>query len=179
MEELGDFIKKTRKVNGPRKHKINHSYGVYDGYKYYRKNKPKGSKYVLTESQYFAIIRAINTILAFNLAKGNEITLPCHMGTLEIRKSETYIKLENSKLKTNLPIDWDKTLKLWYEDSESYKDKTLIRMEEKELFRVFYNKYKANYNNKSYYQFTPNRNLKLQLKINVKNGLDAFKLIRI
>ena len=40
------------------------------------------------------------------------------------------LKFENNKLVTNLPIDWDNTLKLWQEDKEAYNNKTLIRMEE-------------------------------------------------
>lgn len=176
MGELEEFIAKTKKVKGPRKHKITNSYGIYDGYKFYRKYKPKEKKYYITESQYFTITRKINNLLAELLANGNEIILPCHMGTLEIRKTGTYIRLENNKIKTNLPIDWNKTLQLWFEDPEAYKNKTIIRCEEKEMFKIFYNRYNATYNNKSYYTFTPNRSLKGQLKISVRNGLDAFKL---
>ena len=178
MGELEEFSASIKKVKGPRKHRVTGSYGIYDGYKFYRKNKPKIKEYYITESQYFTITRKINNLLAELLASGNEIILPCHMGMLEIRKSGTYIKLENNKIKTNLPIDWGKTLKLWFEDSEAYKDKTLVRCEETDLFQIYYNRYNANYTNKVYYGFTPNRNLKQQLKISVRNGLDAFKLIR-
>ena len=40
---------------------------------------------------------------------------------------------------------------------------------------MFYNKSKANYKNKSFYEFTTNRELKLGLKKNiVLNKIDAF-----
>ena len=53
--------------------------------------------------------------------------------------------------------------------------KILIRQEVKEIFKILYNRSKANYNNKSYYEFTPNRYLKLGLKDNINlNKLDAF-----
>jgi len=42
------------------------------------------------------------------------------MGTLEVRKRPTRVAIVDGKLVTNLPIDWDATLKLWYEDEESF-----------------------------------------------------------
>nr|DAU83974.1 MAG TPA: hypothetical protein [Crassvirales sp.] len=50
------------------------------------------------------------------------------MGTLEVRKIERNIRIgKDGEIITNLPIDWDSTLKLWYEDEESYKNKTIVR----------------------------------------------------
>lgn len=50
-------------------------------------------------------------------------------------------------------------------------------MEEKEIFKVYYNRGKANYTNKSFFQFDVNRELKKKLKHRIKEGrLDAFKL---
>lgn len=171
------FINTIRKLNESRNHKVKNSYGIYDGYKYYRRNKPKDAKYILTESQYFAITRRINNILAEELSNGNDITLPCSLGRLELRKFNARVELINNKIKTNLPIDWDKTLKLWYEDEEAFKNKTLIKMEEKEIFKIHYNRVKADYNNKSFYQFDVNRGIKKRLKINIKEGIiDAFNL---
>ena len=43
---LQDFINKAKKVSGPRKHKVRNSLGVYDAYKFYRKNKPKEKKFI-------------------------------------------------------------------------------------------------------------------------------------
>ena len=75
------------------------------------------------------------------------------MGRLEVRKRSNSIKFKDGKVVTDLPVNWDATLKLWYEDEESYNNKILIREENKETFRIHYNKIKANYNNKSFYQF--------------------------
>jgi hypothetical protein len=52
---LEEFRYNTLKLDKPRVHRIRGSWGIYDGYKYYRKNKPKDPKYVLSESQYFSI----------------------------------------------------------------------------------------------------------------------------
>lgn len=170
-----EFLKSIKKVSDTRHHKISNSYGVYDGYKYYRKNKPKESKYVLSESQYFAIIRKVNEGLINSLLSGNDIMLPCRFGRIELRKYNSRIFFDGNKIKTNLPIDWDRTLKLWYEDEESFKNKTLIKVEEKELFKIYYNKSRANYINKSFYQIQFNRELKKKLKTKIKEGdIEAF-----
>ena len=97
------------------------------------------------------------------------------MGRLELRKYDARITFDGEKVKTNLPIDWDRTLKLWYEDEEAYNNKTLVKVEEKEIFKVYYNKQLANYQNMTFYSFNINRDLKRRLKYNIKNGkLDAF-----
>lgn len=174
-ENIKHFIDNIKKVNKPRQHKIKNSYGVYDGYKFYRKTKPKEPKYVLTESQYFSIIRKINNYLAILISEGNDLVLPCRMGLVEIRKYNANITIRNNKVITNLPIDWDQTLKLWYEDEEALKNKTLIKSNTKEIFKVHYNKSKATYNNKSFYHFSLNRDIKKKIKQNIKNGnIDAF-----
>lgn len=171
-----EFKNSLKKVKGTRNHKIKESYGVYDGYKYYRKNKPKDPKYILSESQYFTIIRLINKLFVESFLLGEDITLPCRMGRIELRKYSSSISLVNGKVKTNLPIDWDRTLSLWYEDTESRNSKTLLRKEEKEIYRIVYNKASANYNNKSLYQFKANRALKLKIKEAIQsNSIDAFK----
>ena len=169
------FINSIKRVNEPRAHKVKNSYGVYDGFKYYRKNRPKEHKYVLTESQYFSIIRRVNELLGEALINGEDVTLPHRLGRLEIRKYEARITTNGKKVRTNLPIDWDRTLKLWYEDEEAYKNKTLIKIEEKEIYKIFYNRNLADYTNKSFYQFNFNRELKKKLKYNIKEGeVDAF-----
>lgn len=103
--------------------------------------------------------------------------LPHRLGTIELRKYDTRVSFCDGKLITNLPIDWDRTLKLWSEDEEAYKERTLVKMEEKEIFKVFYNKRTANYENKSFMQFEVNRDLKRRLKQRIKSkAVDAFKL---
>ena len=99
------------------------------------------------------------------------------MGEITLRKYQAKIILKNGKVQTNLPIDWDATLNLWSEDKDSYEKRTLIRAEEREIFKVIYDKSKALYNNKSFYTFELNRDIKISLKRQLKNGLlDAFML---
>lgn len=176
---LVDFLNSIKKVNESRKHKVTNSLGVYDAYKFIRKNKWFNIGRSLTEHEFYSIIRKVNDYLADNFIHGSDIKLPCRMGRIELRKYDARIAIDEGKVRTNLPIDWDKTLKLWYEDEESYKNKTLVKMEEKEIFKVYYNKQLADYNNQTFYEFSANRDLKRRLKRRIKEGkIDAFKLKR-
>lgn len=171
-----NFRDKILKVTQHRVHKVNNSLGVYDAYKWLRKNKWLDVGYT-SEHDFYTIIRSVNKALANRFLITGSIKLPLRMGEIILRKYHPTIAIENGKLKTNLPIDWDATLKLWEEDKESYNNKTLIRLEEKEIFRVIYDKSKALYNNKSFYTFKLNRDLKVALKNKLKNKLlDAFML---
>ena len=173
---MDEFRRRILKVNGPRKHKINNSLGVYHMYKFIRKNKWFDIGGPISEHDFYSIIRTINNYLSELLSRGHDINLPCQMGRLEIRKYDAKITLQGDRVITNLPIDWNKTLKLWSEDEDAYKERTLIKMEEKEIFKVYYNRGKANYTNKSFFAFDVNRELKKKLKHRLKEGrLDAFK----
>lgn len=180
MDDLFEFKRRIKRVNGPRVHKITGSLGVYDAFKNYRKTRPKNKEYVLTESQYFSIVRNINNLLSEELVSGREINLPKRMGTIELRKFDKYVRFdEKGNLKTNLPIDWDGTLELWYNNKEAKENKTLLRHDNAEIFKIYYNKSKANYNNKSFYEFRCNKDLKQRLRQNIKYGsIDAPYLQR-
>lgn len=174
---MDDFRRSILKVDGPRKHKVNNSNGVYQAYKYIRKNKWFDIGRPLTEHEFYTIVRQVNNYLADELLHGHDITLPHRLGRIELRKYDARITINDGVLKTDLPVDWDRTLKLWSEDEEAYKERTLVKMEEKEIFKVFYNRRNANYENKSFYEFEVNRDLKRRLKQKIKSGaIDAFKL---
>lgn len=173
--EVDEFKSRIKGVNNKRIHKVNNSLGVRDAFKYYRAHRPKTHEFVLTPQQFLHIIREVNNILRKCLSEGEDIVFPERMGQLELRKRIPSCTVENGKLKTNLPIDWDATLKLWYEDEESYKEKRLVRHEVKEIFRIFYNKYNATYDNKTFYLFNTNRELKQMIKRGVQGEkLSAF-----
>ena len=173
-----NFKKTVLNVEGPRVHKITNSIGVYDAYKWIRKNKWLDIGTPVSEHDFYKIIRSINEQLILLLLSGGNLQLPQRMGIIELRKRPVVYDIKSGKLKVSAPIDWDRTLKLWYEDEESFNKKTLVKMEEKEIFQVYYNKSKATYKNKSFYQFRPNRDLKVQLKHKLKEGtLDAYNLL--
>lgn len=178
-ERLKDFINSIKKVSNCRKHKVTNSLGNYDAYKWIRKNSWLNIGRCLTEHEFYSIIRKVNDYLADSFLHGNDIKLPHRMGRIELRKYAAKVDIVDGKVRTNLPIDWDRTLKLWYEDEEAYKERTLVKVEEKEIFKVYYNKQLADYNNQVFYEFNVNRELKKRLKQRIKEGgLDAFKLNR-
>ena len=175
--EQSEFRAQILRLNDSRSHKVTNSIGVYSAYKWIRKNKWLNIGSPISEHDFYSIIRGINNCLADELIKGTDINLPHRLGRLEVRKNAASITIKDGKVKTNLPIDWDATLKLWFEDEQSYHDKTLVKQDQQEIFRVIYNRSKADYTNKSFYQFDLNRDIKRRLKQQIREGkLDAFTL---
>ena len=173
---MNEFRKRILKVNKSRRHKVTNSIGVKDAYNYIKKNNKDIIK-SFTSHEFYYIIRNINKYLADNLSNGEDIILPHRLGRLEVRKYSSNITIKNGKIKTNLPIDWNRTLKLWEEDKESYKNKTLIKMEEKTIFKIHYNRMTAKYKNKAFYKFNVNRRIKLKLRDNIKEGIiESFSI---
>lgn len=172
--EFRKYIQNSSK----RCHKVTNSLGSYDAYKYIRKHKWFNISRPLTEHEFYQIIRRVNNCLAEELVNGNDITFPNRMGKLELRKRNSLPVIDkNGSLKVTYAIDWDSTLKLWYNDEEAFNNKTLIRLPERSIFRVKYNKDSANYENKSFMEFQINRDIKTRLKQKIKNNeIDAFNV---
>lgn len=129
----------------------------------------------ITEAQFGAIIKAMNQMYANDFLKGKDIVLPHNMGKIELRKRKTSANIVDGKLKVDTPIDWQKTIDLWFEDEESEKKKKLVRRNIGEVYIVHYNKSTAKFNNKMFYKFLPARTLKQSLKNLINQGsIDAF-----
>lgn len=178
IDSYKDFKLVIQGLQNTRTHKITNSLGVYNAYKYIRKHKWFNINRPLTEHEFYQIIRRINNYLAEELVNGNDITFPNRMGKLELRKRNSLPVIDkNGSLKVTYAIDWDSTLKLWYNDEETFNNKTLIRIPERSIFRVKYNKDSANYENKSFMEFQINRDIKTRLKQKIKNNeIDAFNV---
>lgn len=172
-----EYKRKRKKVTEPRQHKVKNSLGVYDAYKYIRKNKWFDIGRPLTEHEFYSIIRKIGQQLAYWISMGYTVKLPHNMGELEIRKRTTECSLVDGKLVTNMPTDWNRTLELWAVDEEAANNRTIVRHENPEVFKVHYRRTNAKYKNKSFYEFSTNRDLKHMITRNANNGtLDAFLL---
>lgn len=168
-----EFKQEVQHNNGQKK--ITGSWGVYDCYKHIRKNGWYGMERPIKEKEFYAIVRGVNSRLAEELSTGNPVVLPLRMGTLELRKGRRGASIVNGELKVNYPIDWKRTIALWYEDPEAYKNRTLLRHEEGWVYTIKYAKDKAKYENKFFYQFAVNTFIKRALKDNIKQGkIDAL-----
>ena len=178
IDSYKDFKSAIQGLQNTRTHKITNSLGVYDAYKYLRKNKWFNIDRPLTEHEFYQIIRRINNYLAEELINGNDIIFPNRMGKIELRKRNSLPIIDKKgNIKVTYAIDWGSTLKLWYDDEEAFNNKTLVKFPEKSIFRVKYNKSTANYENKSFMEFQGNRSIKTRLKQKIKNNeIDAFNL---
>lgn len=160
-----------------RTHKVTKSLGVYDIYKHIRKNKWYNIGKVVSEKEFYSIIRTVNNIIAKYLGEGEDVVLPYSMGRLEVRKRINKAFYKDGKLIVTYPILWGDTLKLWFEDTKAFKEKTLIKSTNKETFELRYDKSKADYNNKMFYKFNFNRDIKQRLKNNINNNkIEAYIL---
>ena len=174
-----EFRLRVTRGNGTRTHKATNSYGTKQAWRWLRKNKWLDLGQPITERQFGLIIKAIHKALKDQLLSCQDIDFPNRMGKIELRKFATKVEFKDGKLVTNLPVDFDKTIRLWYEDEEAHKNKTVVRFEAREGFKIRYDKSMANYNNKIFYEFLPNKELKRELSIKIKNGeIDAFLLAK-
>jgi hypothetical protein len=150
--------------------KVTNSFGVYDAYKHIRKNGWYDIGRPLKEGEFYKIVRGVNDGFAKMILNGDTVVFPSRMGKLELRKFEKGVSIVDGKLKITYPINWEETMKLWYADEQARKDKVLLRRENKYVYNVRYCKYDANYENKCFYEFTLNRDIKKELKKRINNG---------
>lgn len=162
MEHVG--MKKGSKA------KVRGSWGVYNALKHIRKHGWYDIGRPVTEKEFYAIVRGVNKLLAEELANGQTVKFPMHMGVLELRKFQRGVSLVDGKLKNTYPIDWHSTLLLWEQDEEAKKKKIRLRHENEWVYHIRYNRWRAKYENKSFYRFDLNTFIKRALSRNIKQG---------
>lgn len=173
-EDFEKFKRQISKVSQNRHHKVTNSLTTEAIFIQLKKQKliPRS----ISKKVFRMIVREFNLLLAEKLSQGDDIQFPYNMGRIELRKYKPVVKFKEGKLQNGMPVDWNSTLKLWYENPECRESKQLVRRLEKEVFKVIYNKSNADFNNKTYYDFQVNRDIKRSLKDKIKNKeIDAFK----
>lgn len=175
MEEevtLEKFTEALQKRKEKRKHKIKNSWGEYDYYKWLRKRGWRDIGNLLTEKDFYILMSDIFSQISDKIAAGESLKLPYRMGVIELGKKNGTLKVRDGKLYTNYQIDWQKTIKLWYEDKEAMQKKQLIRIVEKAIFKIGYFKKLT-----PFLALFPSRALKQKVKKAVQNNeIDAFEL---
>lgn len=168
--EYNEFLEKVQKKRTSKKAKIRNSWGVYDAYKLIRRNHWYNIGKVVSQHDFYSIIRMVNNMLASEFLKGNDINFPHGMGVLEMRKTERGVSFKDGRLVNTYPVNWGSTMRLWFEDDEARRNKILVRNDTKFVYKIFYNRFKATYKNQIFYEFAPNRFLKVALKDSINKG---------
>lgn len=154
-----EFLNRLQK-RGSKPHRISHCYGARDAWRWVRGNKWQAfNGHPFPQSLYSHIVGAVNQFLIEQLLEGHKIHLPCGMGTLYLASIPSKVHLEGSSLKTNYRTDWQKTLRLWYDDADARNKHQLVKRIQKDIVFIKYDKSGANYTNKKYYHFRANRSL--------------------
>ena len=167
-----EFEKAIRKKTEKRKHKIKNSGGEYDFYKWLRKRGWKDIGGLLTEKDFYALMSDIFSQVADRVVLGESLKLPYRMGVIELGKKNGVVKYNEKGFYSNYQIDWQKTIKLWYEDKEAMQKKQLVRIVEKSIYKIGYFKKIT-----PFMALFPNRTLKQRIKEAIKNNeIDAFEL---
>lgn len=169
-QRLSDFIKKVKKVSGKRHYKVTGSYGVKDILSFYRSVRKAENLPVISDKVFYKIIRTVNNIICDELRASNTVTLPENMGKIYGVKYHTKVEYRNGVLINNHPVDFNKTLKLWYEDPECMKKKVLVRNLDKEIFKLYWDKRGCEMKNKVFYQIIFNRELRLSIRELARQG---------
>lgn len=172
---MDDFKLQIVKAHGPKIHKIRNSFGVYDVYKWIRRNKWLDIGGPITQHQFYFIIRNINKELIQQFFTKQCIVLPHKMGRIELVKNKTKVVIKDGKLKIKKAINWGETLEYWNQDKEAFDKRILIYNTAQYIFKIIYSKIKANYKNKQVFFFYPNRTFKRQLAALLKdNKIDTW-----
>lgn len=173
-----EFLKDLKKVSGPRKHRITKSSGMAAAFSFYRKNRPRDSDFVLSRKQFDAIISDMNLMVIERLLKDKSFSLPAGLGKIKISKSTTKTFIdEDGNLVCTKPVNAQETYKLWYEDEESFLNKTLVRHDVDEVFKITHGILKTRVcKNMPYFKINFSRSIKTVVRDAInKDNFDTYE----
>lgn len=118
-QEYDTLIRKAGQI---RKYGVNHSYGIRDYYRAYRKK----TKNNITEQLYSKVIDEVVQAMIDELKEDAYVVLPFGFGFLSTTYIKSRVRMIDDKVKVNGIIDWYKTIKLWYDDEEARNKKQIV-----------------------------------------------------
>lgn len=161
-ESFEEFKARVLKLNGTRK---TNSFGTYDVRDIYRSLKKKDSIIrSLDEATFSGILRRIGELQFDELLDNKKIILPYYMGELMIVSSTSRIYKEDGQIKNTLKVNYNETIKLWYEHPEYMEKKIYVRHQPCKYFKLVYLPNHRRYKNASLYTFHPYRGIKKAMK---------------
>lgn len=162
-----------------RMHKIKSDYGIADYYNYYNSK----YKYKVNAHDYKSILRDVNDMLGkLIINESYELKLPRRLGIVYLSKRKSNVWLDDTgNLKTNRPINFNATRKLWDSDPKAKENKVYIRHENSHtdgyVYKISYRRKAATYKNKNAYRIRPHRDLTRGLARAIKeNRIDTVFL---
>lgn len=158
-----DYLSEIQR-RGSHSHQISHCLGVRDAWKWVRKNYWEDlNKVPCDASLYSKIVNTVNLFLVNQLLEGHYIQFPHQMGGLKLTSRAIKIALEGDVVKNNYPVDWKKTLRYWYEDTQAREAKQCIKRIQKRKYFIRYVRFGTFYKNRRLYTFRINRSLAKKL----------------
>jgi|TARA_R110000851_G_scaffold314588_1_gene476693 hypothetical protein len=163
-------------------HKNKSNFGMKDYYNFYDNNY---EPYNVTRLIYNKIITDFNKELRKLIINQNLIyKIPYLYFEIMLKKEKRVPRIVNGKLINNVPIDWQKTNKLWAQDEEAKEKKLLVRYNNSHtsgyIFRIYCKKFNSKVKNKNLFKFQPNREFKRELSKRIKDtnqdNLNAYLL---
>lgn len=130
-------------------------------YKEYSKHVAKKDR--ITRTQFRDIVEACSSWIILQLLRGVEVSLPCNIGSLSVGRTKQCDKKDNK-------IDWFVTRKLWNEDEECRKKKTLVRFDEEYRYGILYLSNRSKLKHRKIHKFKSSRLLNRMLKKQIEKG---------
>ena len=162
--DYSEFSKSKKKVNGSREHSIKNSYGINDYYKNYRETVTYTVR-LLDRTTFSNVFHDINDFIVDNFLEYKSVKFPWGLGSLVLYSRKATAQIDkNGKLIIKKPIQWDATMKLWFEDEEAHENKTLVRKEDEYVHLIKYSRKKMNIKNSRYIKMAVARSFKIRLR---------------
>lgn len=166
LDEMSDYLKV---------HPFTKVYTQREIFRHLQKMRTKDGRgrYKYDEQTFMKVIKTLNTRLKEMVLEGLMVYLPCGLGTLNLEeRSVRLMKYSNAsgrqRYKPTGCIDWDATKKLWYNDDETERDRTVVWFNTRgdKVYRIRYRRLGLGKATKNivFYKFRPMRSFKRKIK---------------